>query len=152
MLLYNLLCARQFQNASGEEHWAAHCDSWSARHPGDQWGAWDLDAFWSRVERLERGRRAVERTRGFVDRLAAGLAAMPHRGLRGSGQLRATVVSRERMVKVNRTRLSPPHALQGWKSSGVGVERLDFRWRPASRIIYDIQQGRGGASGGGTNR
>jgi hypothetical protein len=152
MLLYNFRCARQFESAAGEDDWAARCDAWSARHPAEQWGAWELDAFWSRVERLERGRRAVERTRGFVTSLAAGLAAMPQRGLRGSRDLGVTVVSRERMVKGNRTRLSPPHSLHGWKPSGVGVERLDFRWRPASRIIYDIQEGRGRATGGGANR
>jgi hypothetical protein len=146
MLLYNLLCARQFENASAEEYWAGECDAWSATYPGEQWGSWDLDAFWTRVEHLERGRRALERTRGFVTSLAAGFAAMKQPGLRSSRELRNTVVSRERMVKVNRERLSPPHALQGWKSSGVGVERLDFRWRRASRIIYDIQQGRGRAT------
>lgn len=152
MLLYNFRCARQFESAAGEDDWAARCDAWSARHPAEQWGAWDLDAFWSRIERLERGRRVVERTRGFVTSLAAGLATMPQRGLRGSRDLGVTVVSRERMVKGNRTRLSPPHSLHGWKPSGVGVERLDFRWRPASRIIYDIQEGRGHATGGGANR
>jgi hypothetical protein len=152
MLLYNFQCARQFENAAGADDWAARCDAWSARHPPEQWSAWNLDAFWSRVEPLERGRRAVERTRGFVTTLAAGLAAMPQGGLRGSRDLRVAVVSRERMVKGNRTRLSPPHSLHGWKPSGVGVERLDFRWRPASRIIYDIQEGRDRAPGSRASR
>ena len=152
MLLYNFLCARQFENAEGADNWAAQCDAWSAAHPAERWGAWDLNAFWTRAERLERGRRAVERTRGFVTSLVAGLAAQPRGGLRGSRDLRVTVLSRERMVKGNRTRLSPPHSLHGWKPSGVGVERLDFRWRPASRILYDIQEGRRRATGAGANR
>lgn len=142
MLLYNLLCAQQLRSQAGTDAWSAECDRWSVAHPAEQWRDWNLEAFWQRVSELPAGTRALQRTQTFVGDVVAGLRLMKRSGLRGSTELHTRLRARERLTKPGRERLTPPYAIQGWTTSGVGVEPLDFRWRSASRIIADIQSGK----------
>jgi hypothetical protein len=138
MRLYNLLCAQQAGESQAVNDWLDECNAWSAQHPPDEWQEWDLSGFWTRVARLPGGPDARLATESFVQPWIALLAAgenLP--GPRTSRLVR----ERERVTKPGRERLSWPFALTGWSREGLGVEPLDYRWRRASRIIRDIQEG-----------
>jgi hypothetical protein len=138
MRLYNLLCARQAGDVVAVEDWLAECETWSAGHPPDEWREWNLTTFWERVERLPGGREAREATEPFLAPWIGVLSA----GEKLHGALTSRLVrDRERVTKPGRERLSWPFALEGWNREGLGVQPLDYRWRRASRIIRDIQEG-----------
>jgi hypothetical protein len=138
MRLYNLLCARQAGNKVAVDEWSAECDTWSAEHPADEWQEWNLAALWDRVTRLSGGRDARAATEPFIGPWVTLLAAGDALDSRNTIRL---VRNRERITKPGRERLSWPFALAGWSREGLGVQPLDYRWRPASRIIRDIQEG-----------
>jgi hypothetical protein len=140
MLLYNRLCAGVKRDTGAEEWWSAECDTWSARHPRAEWAAWDLDAFWGRISQLPGGRQAMASTESFVSTWVGVLRAPDASGL-SSQVARRELERRERRTKPGRERLTPPHAIAGWTSAGVGRDALDFRWRRARRILLDIQEG-----------
>lgn len=138
MRLYNLLCARQAGNRSAIEEWRAECETWSTQHPSDEWREWRLAPFWERVERLPGGRDARLATECFLGPWIALLSTGEQLdGVRAS----RLIHERERVTKPGRERLSWPFALAGWSREGLGAQPLDYRWRRASRIIRDIQEG-----------
>jgi hypothetical protein len=138
MRLYNLLCARQAGHTAAIDEWATECDTWSSEHPAEEWQDWNLAGFWDRVTRLPAGRDAKAATESFIGPWVSQLAAG---GALGNPNTIRLVRDRERVTKPGRERLSWPFALAGWSREGLGVQPLDYRWRPASRIIRDIQEG-----------
>lgn len=138
MRLYNLLCATQAGDDGAVEAWLAECEAWHLAHPPDEWQDWDLAAFWGRVERLDGGREARGATEPF---LAPWIALLSSGKKLHGAHARRLVCDRERVTKPGRERLSWPFALEGWNREGLGVQPLDYRWRSASRIIRDIQEG-----------
>lgn len=136
MVLYNLLCARQFAPAAADP-WADDLETWRREYPASWWNNWDLDDFWGRIEPLPYGRSARRRTDRFIGPWI-GLLQRNRVDLSTSRMARDLIVRREHLIKPQRERLSAAQNQQNWSAQGIGAEPLTFRWPRAKQMLIDM--------------
>jgi hypothetical protein len=135
MLLYNCGCAELREEATAQ--WSRSFSKWRSRHAQRQWRSWDLDAFWQRVDELDRGSDAHRVTGGFVGDLVALLGTDF-----GRQRLLDLLTDREAQIKPGRARLLDHELLEDWNpDTGVGAHEMSYRWPTARAVLTDIRKG-----------
>ena len=142
-LLYNLMLAEALGHEEWIERYRGKLATWSGEmgEMSAELAAWDLGALWRTVEPAERSIRFP--TRAFVERWVGIVRSEgPAAAFREGSPARPLIRDREARLKGGRARLQHRRHLELWGGAS-GADRLDFRWRPARRLLEDVFDGLG---------
>ena len=148
-LLYNLLVAERYAShpdlnrLDGSEriqHFEDELQRWAVQAVAADLMTWDFDGFRGHVATINR--RISRRTWSFVEEWLDIVRRLGPSAVTPSAEARRHVEARERR-KGNKSRLgSNPKMLESWNGdSGSGA--LLYRWSNISRLVQDINGGRG---------
>ena len=137
---YNCLLQERFGTSNFASEYGSQWTVWRQDMRAFSWSQWDTEAMWSYV--LKAGGRVRGFTKKFVERWIELAGSLPPQ----NSMFDELVIRQEKNNKLGYARLRPDNRgeqVSGW----IGIDRLNYRFPQAWRIVSDIHQAESGNGG-----
>jgi len=146
-ILYNLLIAEdrislgiatddEKQNGHYVEHYKTQLGEWAMQEKNEN--PYDVANLYDFAARLRISYSQLQRQ--FIETWGTRIKTVGAHRLADDRQARQLIREREWKLKGKRARLHSLDRLRDW-SGGVGLGRMEFRWRTARRLLHDLYAG-----------
>jgi hypothetical protein len=137
---YNCLLQERFGTSGLAREYASQWAAWRQDMQAFPWAQWDTETMWAYV--LKAGGRVRGFTKKFVERWIELAASLPPQ----NSMFDECVIRQEKNNKPGHARLrldNRSEQVSGW----IGIDRLNYRFPQAWRIVGDIHQAESGKEG-----